>query len=263
MAVDYLKFYKYQGTGNDFIIINQLENQFELTTKQIAFLCDRRMGIGADGLMLLRPAQDADFHMIYYNSNGCESTMCGNGGRCISSLFFTLTGTNRTTFTAIDGYHDSHLQKDGNIALLMSDVEEVNDYKGDYLINTGSPHYIKQIDNVDQIDIERMGAEIRYSPPFEKDGINVNFLEIENNRHISVRTYERGVEGETLSCGTGVTACALATHIITKQRGSNNSILIKAVGGNLEVRFDVGDKGFSGIWLIGPAQLVYEGNISI
>lgn len=256
-----IHFYKYQGTGNDFIILDQLDEEFNLSNTTIQKLCDRRFGIGADGLMLLRNEVEANFKMIYYNADGNESSMCGNGGRCISHLYFHLSGKDRASFSAIDGLHESILKSDGRVALKMSDVEMIQKDGPDYVINTGSPHFIKCMESIKDLDVVANGQKIRYNEHYKEEGINVNFLKM-YEENIAVRTYERGVEGETLSCGTGVTACAIAADIISEGR-YNSHTKIHTQGGQLEVTFNKKGNVYTNVWLIGPAVQVFSGHIQI
>ncbi len=258
-----LSFYKYQGTGNDFILIDNRSNQISLTTEQIHFLCDRRFGIGADGLMLLELEPGSDFKMIYYNSDGNPSSMCGNGGRCISAFAKHLGIIKDTAkFLAVDGLHEATIDENEIVSLKMQDVKNVEVGEDYFYLNTGSPHFVKFINNVESFDVKNMGALIRYNDRFKEEGTNVNFIErVEDN--LFVRTYERGVEDETFSCGTGVTAAALAAAIKGVSNGKNNCF-IKTLGGNLEVKFErVLEQNFYNIWLIGPAQKVFNGSIEI
>ncbi len=259
MTID---FNKYQGTGNDFIIINQMESSYDLSQDQIAWLCDRRRGIGADGLMYMRPWSEGDFRMVYFNADGSESTMCGNGGRCISAMFYALYPQKKGTlhFIAIDGPHNAK-GDEKHISLQMTDVTAVN-WQGDQaVLDTGSPHYVKLVDEVSALDVKSAGAKIRYSEPYITEGINVNFLEI-NEDAVNVRTYERGVEDETLSCGTGVTACAVAVYQKRNLSG-NHTITIETEGGSLEVSMQNEGSGFREIWLTGAATYVFDGKISL
>jgi diaminopimelate epimerase len=255
-----LEFYKYQGTGNDFIIIDNRQLLVDKNdTKRIAELCNRRFGIGADGLILLENDDFSDFKMVYYNSDGRESSMCGNGGRCITA-FAAYLGiiTERTTFVAIDGKHDATL-KDGIVYLKMQDVLTVKNHKSHMFLDTGSPHHVEMISSLGDLDIKSKGAEIRFGEPYKKNGTNVNFVESIADNRFWVRTYERGVEDETLSCGTGVTAVALAMHALNKTR--ENSVQLKTQGGELRVDFVPDNEGYKDIWLIGPAELVFKGQI--
>lgn len=257
-----LQFYKYQGTGNDFIILdNRKEEYNHLTTNQISFLCDRRFGIGADGLMLLNLKKPFDFEMKYYNADGRESSMCGNGGRCLVKFAYHM-GIHRNSylFTAIDGTHEAEIDLDGTVSLRMRDVYEVKHVNGgDYILNTGSPHYVKMVNNLDNMDVFKNGRNIRNSDQFVKEGINVNFVEHKDEDEIFVRTYERGVEDETLSCGTGVTAAALTCY--HNETGFNDVIVITK-GGKLNVEYDrVNENHYKNIWLSGAAEKVFEGKI--
>ena len=258
-----IEFYKYQGTGNDFVIVDNRSNEYaNLTSKQVKHICDRNFGVGADGLMLLGKKEGYDFEMIYYNSDGNQSTMCGNGGRCLVQFAYHR-GIKRSTynFIAIDGDHKAEIDGDGTVSLQMQNVDLVN-YQNSYaIINTGSPHFVKFDNKVKNIDVPTRGHEIRYSKEFAEKGINVNFVESTGEDSIFVRTYERGVENETLSCGTGVTAAALlSAH---NEKGFN-TVRVKTLGGNLSVEFNkIDDQHFDNIWLCGPAELVYTGVIEL
>lgn len=258
-----VQFYKYQGTGNDFIILDNRTGQYDdLTNPQIRFLCHRRFGIGADGLMLLNTLPDYDFEMKYYNADGRESTLCGNGSRCLVK-FAWHQGIRKTLyrFMASDGAHEAEIDENGIVSLHMRDVLIIKKTHGDFILDTGSPHYVKVINDVMEFDVVRKGAEIRNSAPFAKDGINVNFVEMKNDHEIIVRTFERGVEDETLSCGTGVTAAAIvAWH---NERGYND-VTVHTRGGKLTVKYDRMDEDhFQQVWLCGPAEKVYEGSIEL
>ncbi|MEO6302509.1 MAG: diaminopimelate epimerase [Bacteroidia bacterium] len=258
-----LSFYKYQGTGNDFILIDNRLNEISLTNEQVKFLCDRRFGIGADGLMLLELEPGSDFKMVYYNSDGNPSSMCGNGGRCITAFAKHLgIIDNKAKFLAIDGLHEASIDENEIVSLKMQDVKNVEIGEDYFYLNTGSPHFVQVVKDVEACDVKKMGALIRYNERFKEEGTNVNFIErLEDN--LFVRTYERGVEDETYSCGTGVTAAALVAAIKGISNGKNNC-LIKTLGGNLEVTFErVLEQNFYNIWLIGPAQKVFKGTIDI
>ena len=253
-------FFKYQGTGNDFVMIDNRSLSFDKSnTKHIALLCDRRFGIGADGLILLENHQSLDFKMVYYNSDGNESSMCGNGGRCIAAFakFLGLID-NKASFEAIDGVHEAIIE--GNVVKLkMKDVENVQVFATHQFLNTGSPHHVQLESIIDSIDIKEEGSAIRYGEPYGSIGSNVNFVEKLNENTFKVRTYERGVEDETLSCGTGVTAVAIAMYNTGETK--NNSVRLETLGGTLTVTFEkVGDK-YTNIWLIGKAIQVYKGII--
>jgi diaminopimelate epimerase len=256
-------FSKYQGTGNDFIIIDNRDgNLAELDTQSIKKLCDRRFGIGADGLIILATKEGYDFEMIYYNSDGKQSTMCGNGGRCMVRFAYDI-GIHKSTyhFLAVDGAHEAEIDTNNIIRLKMHDVNRVEEHSSYSLLNTGSPHFIKYSNDVRKIDVQKEGHEIRYSDTFGKEGVNVNFVENTGDYSIFVRTYERGVEAETLSCGTGVTAAALVSA--HNERGFNQ-VEVKTPGGDLSVEFNKnGDENFSDIYLCGPAVLVFKGTVKI
>lgn len=258
-----MKFYKYQGTGNDFIMIDNRSGDVELSKDQIAFLCHRRFGIGADGLIFLTMAEGYDFRMIYHNADGAEGSMCGNGGRCTVQFANDLgVFENKTNFIAIDGPHEAEVLSNGNISLKMGDVSEFESGDNYHFCNTGSPHVVSLQENVKGINVNELGKKIRYSDFWMgRGGTNVNFMEFENSSSLIVRTYERGVEDETYSCGTGVTACAL---IANKIKNSVSPIQVKTLGGDLEVSFELlEDKSYHNIRLIGPAKLVYEGIFNI
>jgi diaminopimelate epimerase len=253
-------FFKYQGTGNDFVMIDNRAQQKTYGQDIIEKLCDRRFGIGADGFILLENIPGYDFKMVYFNADGRESSMCGNGGRCTVKFAKDLgIFENHTSFMAIDGEHSATVSKDGIVNLGMIAVSEIESLPKGYFLNTGSPHLIIFDENTREIDVKKEGSVIRYSDYWkDRGGVNVNFVSKNGQNQIFVRTYERGVEDETFSCGTGVTAAALATHFINK--ASNKKIDIQTLGGNLSVEFETEDSGiYKNIGLIGPAQLVFKG----
>lgn len=255
-----IPFYKYQGTGNDFILIDNRKKLYQnLTTEEVEKLCDRRFGIGADGLILLEPSSKADFKMVYYNSDGNQSTMCGNGGRCIVAFAHFLGLFKQTClFEAIDGMHQARFSE-GIVHLKMIDVPKITKVENDFVLDTGSPHYVQYAEDLKNLPVFDKGKSIRYSESFKKEGINVNFAEVLEEDSLFVRTYERGVEDETFSCGTGVTASAL-TYM--KEKASNH-VNIQVLGGRLEVKADSKEDGFENIWLIGPAEQVFSGKIEL
>lgn len=259
-----MNFYKYQGTGNDFIMIDQREMQY-LTrhdVSKIEHLCNRRFGIGADGLILLQHHADYDFEMIYFNADGRESSMCGNGGRCIVAFAKQLgIIKDKARFLAIDGEHEAILRPDGWVELKMGDVLDVESGTDFFYLNTGSPHYVTFVDDVETFDVVGEGRAIRNSTRFALEGTNVNFVEPRGGG-ITVATYERGVEDETLSCGTGVTAAAIAFYLQAEDK-QRTCIPIESKGGSLEVRFEPKGEGFENIWLSGPAEFVFTGEIEI
>ena len=205
-----INFYKYQGTGNDFIILDAREQNIQLTEEQIRLLCHRRFGIGADGLMIYLNREGYDFEMKYYNADGRDGSMCGNGGRCIIKFAYSL-GLHKELyhFIAADGEHEAEIDLNGWIRLKMNDVSKVNSDGAEYILDTGSPHLVKYVNDLEDYRVTDEGKEIRYNETYKEEGINVNFVETINDHTIFVRTYERGVEAETWSCGTGVTASAL------------------------------------------------------
>ncbi|GAO43673.1 diaminopimelate epimerase [Flavihumibacter petaseus] len=257
-----LPFYKYQGTGNDFVILDNRAGQLQLSLSQIHYICDRRFGIGADGLMLLNQLPGFDFAMKYYNADGRESSMCGNGGRCLVKFAFHC-GLARSTykFIAADGPHEAEIDGHSIVRLKMQDVTAINQHNGDMVLDTGSPHYVKSVVNLMDYDVFHKGKEIRYHSEFQPGGINVNFVEQLSDDEIMVRTYERGVEDETLSCGTGVTASAIVNY---HNELGFNEVIVTTRGGKLSVEFErMPDGSFTNVWLCGPAEKVFEGSITL
>lgn len=258
-----IEFSKYHGTGNDFIMIDGMKDlsiRKYLTTDHIAALCHRRFGIGADGLIILSPDEETDFYMVYYNSDGRISSMCGNGSRCTVRFAHNLSYiSEQCTFMAIDGIHHGRVESD-YISVHMSDVHVVNANGSDYVLDTGSPHYVTYLDDVDGLDIISHAHKIRYSDSYKSDGINVNFVK-RHEDSIQVRTYERGVEDETYSCGTGVVACAIASSRL--ENGVISPVHINTKGGDLKVSFQREADSYKNIWLAGPAVKVFEGKITI
>lgn len=255
-------FYKYQGTGNDFVIVDNRQQIFPKNdTKLISRLCDRKFGIGADGFMLLETPQNADddFTMVYYNADGKESTMCGNGGRCLVA-FASFLGVidHKTSFTAIDGKHLAFI-KDGLVHLQMQDVTNIEKYSDHLFLDTGSPHHVTLVNDLKNYDVKSEGYRVRSGAPYFEAGSNVNFVEQKEASVFEVRTYERGVEDETLSCGTGVTAVALSMHLLQKTK--SKVVKIITPGGKLQITFDNKGNGYENIYLIGPAEQVFKGEI--
>ncbi len=257
-----IPFYKYQGTGNDFVMVDDRDLQFPVSKELIASICHRRFGVGSDGLILLQNAEDYDFRMVYFNADGGEGSMCGNGGRCVVRFANDL-GLFRdyTKFIAVDGEHEATVSGD-TIRLKMSNVKDVEQYEEYDFMNTGSPHYVTYVDDIQKADVVAVGSEIRYGSVYgPKGGTNVNFVEVIEDNHLSVRTYERGVEDETFSCGTGVTACALSAHI---REGWEGPVQVETIGGTLAVEYqDAGEGQFKDVYLIGPAVRVFEGNLKV
>ncbi len=254
-------FYKYQGTGNDFILIDNRDRVFPLTNDDlIRTMCHRRFGIGADGFIAIQKEEGFDFRMIYFNSDGREGSMCGNGGRCAvkfaQSLGLVDTSTN---FIAVDGEHEARIEQD-MIFVKMGLLTPIRAGQGFHYLNTGSPHHVQIVEGLNTIDVAEKGREIRYSDLYRSEGINVNFVEQIGRQHLYVRTYERGVEDETYSCGTGVTAAALICGML----GMNSPVQVKTHGGNLKVSFKrAGRNNFEDIFLAGPADFVFKGTYRI
>lgn len=255
-----IQFYKYQATGNDFVLIDNRSGQYAFSIDQIKKICHRKYGIGADGLMLIEKHPTLAFNLVYYNSDGSQS-LCGNGSRAAVQFASTLGLVNEhATFDAYDGVHVATLLPNGIIRLKMNDVTEVKQTSNDFFIHTGSPHFIRFVKNIAQYPVVEEGQKIRYSEAFQPRGTNVNFVELLPDNTIYVRTYERGVEDETLSCGTGVTAAALAAS----WKGYTSPVSIKTSGGNLSVEFKTGQAGmFQEIFLVGPAKMVFEGSLEL
>ncbi len=258
-----ITFDKYEGTGNDFVMIDNRNDFFPKNDiKLIAQLCDRRFGIGADGLILLENDSNSEFKMVYYNSDGNQSTMCGNGGRCIVAYAKKLNIIKSSaTFMAIDGIHHATVSEENSVSLQMKDVNFVKLEPNYSFLDTGSPHHIEMVSEISTIDVKSKGAAIRYSAIYDPAGTNVNFVEQINEDIFSIRTYERGVEDETLSCGTGATAVAIAMNFSGKT--NSNNITINVQGGKLEVSFDKNDSHYSNVSLKGPATFVFQGKINI
>jgi diaminopimelate epimerase len=254
-------FEKYHGNGNDFIIIDDREQRFPVSKKIINRLCNRRFGIGADGLILVRNSDNADFQMLYYNADGALGTMCGNGGRCVAAFAFDhkLAGE-KMLIDAGDGYHEAVINRYDeqkalfDVSLQLLPVNRVTEMENAWFLDTGSPHHVEFVKCVDSVDVDSEGKKIRYSEQYKPGGTNVNFVAIEK-KTLFVRTYERGVENETLSCGTGVTASALAAFLET----GNKDWRIKTRGGDFKVTFENEGHRFTDIWLHAPAQMVFKG----
>ncbi|MSP85255.1 MAG: diaminopimelate epimerase [Flavobacteriaceae bacterium] len=258
-----INFYKYEGTGNDFVLIdNRIDIFPKDNIKLIAHLCDRRFGIGCDGLILLENDANSDFKMVYFNSDGNQSTMCGNGGRCLMAFANKLQIIDKSaSFMAIDGLHYAKISENGIVSLQMKNVDMVINSTDYVFLDTGSPHHVQLVSDLIHLNVKEKGAAIRYGDLYGSLGTNVNFVKQINPDTFSIRTYERGVEDETLSCGTGAAAVAIAMKTIGKT--TSNDIKINVEGGNLEVSFDNYDGKFSNIFLKGPASYVFEGKINI
>ncbi len=255
-----IPFHKYQATGNDFVIVDNREGKFSFAVDQIKKICDRKFGIGADGVMLLEKHPALDFNLVYFNADGSPS-LCGNGSRAAMKMASALGIVNsKARFNAYDGLHEAVLLPNGNVRLKMSNVKEITNMGDDFFINTGSPHFIKWVNRIHDYPVFDEGRRIRNSDTFKPAGTNVNFVTQLDNNSIFVRTYERGVENETLSCGTGVTAAALASA----SRQTISPVTVKTLGGELSVEFKLGHDGaFIDIFLIGPAKKVFEGILEL
>lgn len=262
-----IHFYKYQATGNDFVVMDNRDGKLSLSAAQIERICDRRFGVGADGVMLLSKHPSLNFNLDYFNSDGTQS-LCGNGSRAAVDFASRLGMVNgKATFHAYDGAHAAELLPAGIIRVKMNDVKEVKKVGDDYFIHTGSPHYIRFVTDVKSYPVFDEGRKIRYSDPYKPGGTNVNFVELQKDNTIFVRTYERGVENETLSCGTGVTAAAVAVSL----QGFSSPVKIKTLGGDLSVEFKTTPEGdhsvivgaFQEIFLVGPAKMVFEGDLEL
>ncbi|MDA1267614.1 MAG: diaminopimelate epimerase [Bacteroidetes bacterium] len=259
-APQVISFFKYQGTGNDFVMVDYRLAHWDLgNLRLITALCDRKFGIGADGLILIRSHADYDFEMVYFNVDGSQS-FCGNGARC-AVAFASFLGiiAQYTRFLAIDGPHEARIAR-GEVSLKMAKVSQISESLGDAFVHTGSPHHVRWVEQLEDYPVLEQGKRLRHDPCYAPGGSNVNFVQKLGDDEIFVRTFERGVENETLSCGTGVTAAALVCGALTQQK----DIQIRTLGGNLRVTFEGNAKeGFDNIWLIGPAQQVYAGQIQL
>ena len=255
-------FSKYQGAGNDFIVIDNRKQHFTPEVQAVKKICDRHFGIGADGLILLETRNETPF-MRYFNCDGNESTMCGNGGRCFAAYAKKVGLAHGTSFDfqGIDGLHTATFNSDGTIKLKMIDVNSIELIDDSYFINTGSPHYVTMVRDVNIVDVDSEGRLIRQSVNFNNGGTNVNFLQEISPGRIKIRTYERGVEAETLACGTGATASAIAySHYFEINR---SPVEVEVSGGFLKVYFEQTGNKYFNIWLEGPAVEVFEGTISL
>ena len=249
-------FWKYEGAGNDFVILLDQEP----VSEEVRRLCDRHRGIGADGLMVLLPAEGYDFQMLYYNADGSRAAMCGNGARCIALFAHHLGLGDDLRFTGDDGEHRAHIVSEQVVEVGMCDVTEVERVGGAFLLNTGVPHYVEFVDDVSVVDVALRGREIRFDERFAPEGVNVNFASVKGGV-LHVRTYERGVEGETLACGTGATAAAIATVAAGLNMGEGrHEAEVRVAGGDLRVGFTSTGSNFCNITLTGPARKVFKGS---
>jgi len=255
-----IEFQKYQGTGNDFVMIDDRQEVFDLDDHHlVAQLCDRKFGIGADGLIIVRNHGSADFKMVYYNSDGHLTSLCGNGSRCAVKFAQTLgLVEGPCSFETSEGILNANIVGE-LVHIQMPDVHKIETFEDHYFLNTGSPHHICKVADVEQYDVYNEGKKIRYGAPYHETGSNVNFMEPKGSSQIFVRTYERGVEDETLSCGTGVTAAALVQGLL----GESSPINVQTLGGHLQISFEKENGGFKNVFLIGPAEKVFAGSITL
>jgi len=258
--VSKIHFYKYQATGNDFVIIDNRETKITFSDAQIAQICHPKFGVGADGLMLIDNHPNLNFQLDYFNKDGSKS-LCGNGCRAAVQFASQLGLVNgKATFSAFDGAHSAEILPSGNIRLKMGDVKEIKTLGEDHFIYTGSPHFIRFVTGIKDYPVFEEGKKIRYSDAFQPGGTNVNFVELQPGNEMFVRTYERGVENETLSCGTGITAAAIAASL----KGYTSPVKINTLGGQLVVEFKNSQSGtFQEIHLIGPAKMVFKGQLDL
>lgn len=259
-----IHFYKYQATGNDFVMIDNRSGELSLTTEQVQKICDRKFGVGADGLMLIEKDPQLDFNLIYFNQDGSQS-LCGNGSRAAMSFVSYLKMVNgHAAFNAYDGRHEATLEKNDTVRLKMNDTKGIVRHDDDLWIDTGAPHLMRFVKDIRAINVFEEGFKLRHSKPFKPQGTNANFVELLPDNTIFVRTFERGVENETLSCGTGVTAAALAATT----KGYTSPVKIKTLGGELAVEFKssqsaASQEAFEEIFLVGPAKMVFEGYLEL
>lgn len=273
-----LHFYKYEGAGNDFIIIDNRSLTIALDKEKIQSLCLRHFGIGSDGLMLLenvsnqsshtldKNVEKLDFAMRFYNPDGSGGMMCGNGGRCIVRFAKDIGAIQEdtTTFLAPDGTHSAEILKDGNISLRMKDVDSLEKYDDGYWIDTGTSHFVVKSKDVKLEDLITVGRKLRYDKRFlQHNGTNVNFYTEISDNNLLIRTYERGVEDETLACGTGITATALCYSIDKNFKDGSYMVNIETLHNKLSVKFFKKGNSFKDIYLIGPATKVFEGEVKI
>jgi len=257
-----IRFSKYHGTGNDFVIVDNRNRVFDSDNNDLVMhICHRRFGVGADGFLLLESSDKGAFAMRYYNSDGRESTMCGNGGRCLVAFARQLglvKDGELVEFEAIDGLHHAVCMGD-IISLKMVDVKGIEELDGGFYLDTGSPHFVRYVDDLQGTDVYKEGSKLRYSNMFGDGGANINFVRYNKAGHISLRTYERGVEDETWSCGTGTVASVLTSYY---RFGGPLIWDADVKGGKLKVSFTPAGRGsFTDIRLDGPAKFVFEGTL--
>ena len=257
-----INFSKYNGAGNDFILIDDRENLINDNKSLISYLCNRHFGIGGDGLIILKESNNSDFEILHYTSDGNLGSLCGNGSRC--AVLFAYNKdiiSKKTVFRAFDGIHNAEILDNGLIKMEMkvnSDI--VSNTYGTWL-DTGSPHLVIEKNDTDKLDVNNEGRLIRYNDFYKEEGVNVNFVEKVSDDQFKIRTYERGVENETLACGTGSTASAICMNFLGKT--NSNNITMQCKGGDLNVQFNISGKDYKGISITGPAKLVFEGVIEV
>ena len=257
-----IKFSKYNGAGNDFIVIDDRKNNIEINPSLIEKLCNRNFGIGGDGLILIKESKSTDFEILHYTSDGNLGSLCGNGSRCaISFAYKNKIIGKKTRFDAFDGIHNAEIINDNLVKMEMKINSDIIENEYGTWVDTGSPHLVIEKDNTDELDVNLLGSSIRYNEYYKKEGVNVNFIEKISNESFKIRTYERGVENETLACGTGSTASAICMNYLGKSQ--SNNITMKCRGGDLKVEFISNDSLFTNISITGPAKLVFEGQIDI
>lgn len=253
-----IKFDKYESGGNDFVLIDDRRNLHDLTSTKIRDICSRNFGVGSDGLIILKNSRIADIKMLYFNSDGKQSTLCGNGTRCLFSFALSLgVIKKRATIEISDEIYTAKISNKNLVSLKMKNINNIILSDNKAFLNSGSPHHVEITDDLDQISVKKKGAKIRFSMKYLPNGTNVNFCNKISDKKFEIRTYERGVENETLSCGTGATATAVAVHAMGLT--SQTEIIIQTKGGGLTVSFEVSKKGYKNIFLEGPAKFVFKG----
>ena len=257
-----INFSKYNGAGNDFILIDDRENLINDNKSLISYLCDRHFGVGADGLIILKESSNSDFEILHYTSDGNLGSLCGNGSRCAVLFAFNKDIISKNTvFRAFDGIHNAEILDNGLIKMEMKVNSDIVSNSYGTWLDTGSPHLVIEKNDTDKLDVNNEGRLIRYNDFYKEEGVNVNFVEKISDDQFKIRTYERGVENETLACGTGSTASAICMNFLGKT--NSNNITMQCKGGDLNVQFNISGKYYKGISITGPAKLVFEGVIEV
>ena len=257
-----INFSKYNGAGNDFILIDDRENLINDNKSLISYLCNRHFGIGGDGLIILKESINSDFEILHYTSDGNLGSLCGNGSRC--AVLFAYNKdiiSKKTVFHAFDGIHNAEILDNGLIKMEMKVNSDIVSNSYGTWLDTGSPHLVVEKNDTDKLDVNIEGRLIRYNDFYKEEGVNVNFVEKISDDHFKIRTYERGVENETLACGTGSTASAICMNFLGKTNSSN--ITMQCKGGDLNVQFNSSEKNYKEISITGPAELVFEGVVEV